>query len=968
MKRGICLVIALCILFTLSLNTQPALSQSESGEVTRDTPFVPGQVIVGFDESVAVKAVPAQAAALAGEVQAAVLKVSGSTALLEFAPDADVEWLAAQLQEMYAVKYAEPNFIFWLPENVEKEHEANNDFIVRKSKDGEDKIIPISVLQSMKKRTGSTTKALYPNDPGLWSNNGWWSIGANIVFPNTTPSKNVCVIDTGVDHTHPELLYRVILGKDFVNNDNGPMDDHGHGTHVAGIITAKQNNKQGMAGVSTGKVIAVKALSAQGYGTSYDVAQSIYYCANRSDAAVINLSLGGGYSQMMFEATDYAVNTKGKLLVASAGNAGSTAYNYPAAFSVNFPNQVLSVAASGAWVGYDWDEDGEIDDWGIDNYCKADYSNYGEWVDIAAPGTSIYSTVPWKKPYYMSGGWYSSGYEYLSGTSMAAPFVSAVAARAWGYIPSLTNIGVSEYLKETGDWSDPIWAPENCWPESMSSVRMVNVAAVLQRGAVYAYAYDANTGLPLTGANVTAYRGGSSRGSAQITPSTFNSWGTTYSYFNAGTDIVNLPAGNNYHARVSKSGYTAVPQAAFINYQSYSGTFTVWSGGWSFAGEAFVPPRSTNFTGVYHTMEWEDNSDLYTFLPNLPKPEKDDGQPAPFVVSMNNGWSSGYWEGEATGSLAVFPFARQMMEGSWMWNGWDSTVIRSKPGVPAVPYYTGTYSFAVVNGDSKYSSSFFIWKDGTIKKRVDRGSDCSGLWWRPLSLSQKSGAAVYTEENYCGSGNILPYPIPGFSPEENYEIHCPCRSTGRDFIFKLLSSKSTTTKVCLPIPSISPLARSLSTISSCPTAQPAWVSWVGVLCTLQWACASGRSRSDWWRWWDPISRRIFIRKWMASSIYAGCRSDRCVRCAPGSCSSRMASARKCCAWVGRSLRGFRPSRPSCRMITAARMACTCMSDRWKPARGWIRCRRRAILSLYGSHRTTIPSPSCDHCTLNSAHA
>jgi thermitase len=100
------------------------------------------------------------------------------------------------------------------------------------------------------------------------------------------------VIDTGVDHTHPDLLYQVLLGKDFVNNDSAPMDDHGHGTHVAGIIAAKQNNKMGMAGVSTGKVIAVKSLGAQGYGTSYDVAQGIYYCANRSDVGVINMSLG----------------------------------------------------------------------------------------------------------------------------------------------------------------------------------------------------------------------------------------------------------------------------------------------------------------------------------------------------------------------------------------------------------------------------------------------------------------------------------------------------------------------------------------------------------------------------------------------------------------------------------------------------------------------------------------------------
>jgi hypothetical protein len=297
----------------------------------------------------------------------------------------------------------------------------------------------------------------------------------------------------------------------------------------------------------------------------------------------------------MYDAVNYAVNAKKKLIVAAAGNSGSDWYSYPAAFSVDFPNKVLSVAASGAYVEYDWDEDGEVDYWGLDNWCKADYSNYGSWVDIIAPGTDIYSTVPWKKPFYIGQGWYSNGYQYLSGTSMAAPFVSAVAARAWGFIPGYTNEQVSQYIKNTGDWID-----DTCWPESMWGARRVNVAAALQRGAVWGSAFDANTGLPLTGASIALAQSGTARGSG-ITHSIHLHirQHNCYTGYSAYTDIVNLPASKqygDYQAKVSKAGYTAAPQNAFVTWSSAAGALTVDAGWWTSAGEAFVPPRNTNFT------------------------------------------------------------------------------------------------------------------------------------------------------------------------------------------------------------------------------------------------------------------------------------------------------------------------------------------------------------------------------------
>jgi subtilisin family serine protease len=755
MKRGICLLLAFVFLLSLSFNTQSVLSQSDGDIVTRDTLYVPGQVIVGFDESVTVKSVPAQASALAGEVQAAVVKVQGSTALLEFHSSADVEALAEQIQSMSSVAYAEPNAVFWLPELVQTGVEPNQDFIIRRSaveegKQPEDLLVPISTLQSMKKRTGSKVQAVYPNDKNLWWNNGWYAVGADIVFPNLTPSKHVCVIDSGVDYAHPDLQYRIIKGKDFVNNDNNPMDDHGHGTHVAGVIAANQGNKIGIAGVSTGKVIAVKALTAQGWGTSFEIAQAIYYCANRKDVSVINMSLGGSTkSTTQQDAVDYAVNSKKKLIVAAAGNSDVSTKFYPAAFSVEYPNKVLSVAASGQYVEYDGYEY-------LDNWCKASYSNYGDWVDIIGPGTSIYSTLPWKKPSTLQWYVYYDGYGYLSGTSMAAPFVSAVAARAWGFMPELVNSQVSEYIKFMGDKIDT-----DCWPESNHETSRVNVAAALQRGAAYGAAFDANTGLPLTNAVITAFQYGVVRGSAQLTPTTFKYSGDSWTYYPAYADIVNLTASKgwwDYEARVHKSGYTATPQKAFVSRweEADPGKFVVFSGSWTPIGEAFVPQRSTHFTATHHTMEWEDWSDLVTFLPALPKPV-DDGQPARFIVSMMSGADFGNFEGQSIGNLSVFPYARHMIEGEFQGYGWDSVIVRSKPGFPARPYYTGEYVFAVQNPHPDSSTSFFIWKDGVIKKRVNLASDCIGSWWRPLTLSQASGAAVYTVNNYCGETGILPY-------------------------------------------------------------------------------------------------------------------------------------------------------------------------------------------------------------------
>ncbi|MDA8352777.1 MAG: S8 family peptidase [Firmicutes bacterium] len=202
----------------------------------------------------------------------------------------------------------------------------------------------------------------------------------------------VAVLDTGVDYKHPDLSDKVLRGADYVEGDGDPMDENGHGTHVAGTVAASTNNGTGIAGMAPGvNLYAVRVLDEEGSGSLDDVASGIVDAVD-AGAQVINLSLGATKgSQTLQNAVQYAKN-HGALVVAAAGNEGESTPSYPA-----FYEETLSVAA-------------------IDNNDeKADFTNYGKWVEIAAPGVDIVSTVP------------DGGYRTLSGTSMATPYVSGVA-------------------------------------------------------------------------------------------------------------------------------------------------------------------------------------------------------------------------------------------------------------------------------------------------------------------------------------------------------------------------------------------------------------------------------------------------------------------------------------------------------------------------------------------------------------
>ena len=234
-----------------------------------------------------------------------------------------------------------------------------------------------------------------------------------------TVDADVAIIDTGLDATHPDLNV-VQQGVRFYTNrkqqlltDNKWQDDHGHGTHVGGIIGARDNGF-GVVGVAPGvRLWPVKVLDSGGGGTVSTVVGGIDWVVQRADTIeVANMSLGGGKSQAINDAVK-AGTSAGIVFVVSAGNSSWDAANYSPASEPT----ALTVSALADTDGLPGGLGGLTQDYDLDE-TLAWFSNYGQVVDVCAPGVEIYST------YLVSRG----GYTTMSGTSMAAPHVAGAAA------------------------------------------------------------------------------------------------------------------------------------------------------------------------------------------------------------------------------------------------------------------------------------------------------------------------------------------------------------------------------------------------------------------------------------------------------------------------------------------------------------------------------------------------------------
>ena len=252
----------------------------------------------------------------------------------------------------------------------------------------------------------------------------WGHVHANLEaawdITQSGSTVRVAVIDTGVLPNHPDLQGNLSeAGADFVGGDNSkPVEDYNytdqdptdpttqamggsHGTHVAGIIGAVTNNNKGVAGVGRNiEILPIRSLSSNN-GYYFDIAEGIYYAIDQN-VDIINMSIGGGSRNTLQEAVEAAA-TAGIVVVASAGNNGESGVLYPGGY-----DSVISVGA----VNY--------------NNELTDYSNYGSELDLVAPGGENYGI-------YSTWGYYENDssvtdYTGLAGTSMAAPYVSGIAA------------------------------------------------------------------------------------------------------------------------------------------------------------------------------------------------------------------------------------------------------------------------------------------------------------------------------------------------------------------------------------------------------------------------------------------------------------------------------------------------------------------------------------------------------------
>lgn len=267
-------------------------------------------------------------------------------------------------------------------------------------------------------RNGVVHALWTPNDPDWSSQWAPKAICADKAWDivNGSESIKIAIVDTGVDYNHEDLRDNYDdSGYDWVNNDDDPMDDNGHGTHCAGIASAVMDNGLGIAGVSQVKIMAEKVLNRWGIGSTWNVVRGIVH-AVQSDAKIISMSLGSHTpSKTLRKACLYAWK-EGCILVAAAGNDGRRGICYPAKFRT-----VICVGA-------------------IDEKNKrCSFSNYGAQMELVAPGEHILSTYPDDK------------YVYMSGTSMATPFVAGVAALVWSQNASLRNQDVRKILARTAD-------------------------------------------------------------------------------------------------------------------------------------------------------------------------------------------------------------------------------------------------------------------------------------------------------------------------------------------------------------------------------------------------------------------------------------------------------------------------------------------------------------------------------------
>jgi subtilisin len=320
-------------------------------------------------------------------------------------------------------------------------------------------------------------------------------IGSGTVHDGGNKGKGVKVgiIDSGIDYYHPDLNANFAGGYDFVNKDDDPLDDYGHGTHVAGTVAAEDNDS-GVVGVAPeASLYALKVLDSSGGGSWSDVIAAMDWAVT-NNLQVVNLSLGsdrnpGGTVQAAFDNAEAA----GLVIVAAGGNSGTLAgkgnnVTYPAKYA-----SVIAVAATDS------------------NDQRASWSSTGDEIELAAPGVSVLST--WNdadsphdpQPYILDGDYYKEG----SGTSMASPHVAGSAALviAAGIGDANKNGFINDEVRQALD--NTALDLGNTGRDPLYGFGLVNVAAAVASvappvtGTISGRVIDSNTQSSITGATIT---------------------------------------------------------------------------------------------------------------------------------------------------------------------------------------------------------------------------------------------------------------------------------------------------------------------------------------------------------------------------------------------------------------------------------------------------------------------------------
>ena len=430
-------IIGIFICMLLISTTLPTISGSiitiKDSNNVQNYDFVPGELIIKLDKDTTISSPSIEILNQKHKVSStrSLIKNSENTILdniylLSVPTDSDILYIVNDYSSNPDVEYAEPNYLIGLFGIPNDEKFSNQWFLHNTGHSGGTNDADIDAPEAWDIETGNS----------------------NVI---------IAIIDTGVDYTHPDLVDNIWINEDeipdndidddgngfidddkgwdfvgesivFPKPDNDPLDDFGHGTHCAGLASAVTNNSVGIASLGWNcKIMSIRVGGGIGLVNLLATVEGIDYAVNNG-ADVISMSFGSWSSSDLLKDAMSFIYQHGVVAVAAAGNNPLMDECYPAKI-----DSVIGVAAT-------------------DKYDrKAYFSTYGGWIDVAAPGVEIYSTLP---TYYVTINFagYSMNYDYLEGTSMSTPIVAGLAGLLLSHNPSLTPDEVRSLIHDSTDW------------------------------------------------------------------------------------------------------------------------------------------------------------------------------------------------------------------------------------------------------------------------------------------------------------------------------------------------------------------------------------------------------------------------------------------------------------------------------------------------------------------------------------